>query len=93
MLLWVFLDSLRVFVCYFAFSPLWLSKFSLWPLLSLRPDRGCHYVSGGGGGGPPPPAAPGGAGHRGEADGWLRGYLKGGFPVTYWVAIREEGEA
>ena len=77
MLLWVFLDSLRVFVCYFAFSPLRLSKFSLWPLLSLGLAESAtmsREVS------PIPPER-------------LRGYLEGGFPVTYWEAIREEGEA
>ena len=48
-------------------------------------DGECHYVSGG---------IPDTSGEvAGETHLRLRGYLEGGFPVTYWEAIREEGEA
>lgn len=84
MLLWVFLDSLRVFVCYFAFSFPRLSKLSLLPLSAYVLIGGGHYVSGG--------TLDTSREVTRETHLRLRGYLEGGFPVTYWVAIRVAGE-
>lgn len=76
-----FLSILCLSFCFFFFlvvTALFIA------FVSLRPNRGCHYVLGG---------IPDTSREvTRETHLRLRGYLEGGFPVTYWEAIRVEGE-